>query len=68
MTPLLKYELYWSNTIDGLDWANSANPSQPFTYSNGDTTGYGFHGDFCGYLWLLLPRKSAETSKSDLIA
>lgn len=33
--------------MDGLDWADSANPEQPFVYSNGDPTGYGFHGDFC---------------------
>lgn len=45
--PELHYELYFSNTGDGVpDWNEGMNPEQPFVLSNGDPTGYGFHGDF----------------------
>ena len=27
-----------------LDWSDGLNPNQPFVMSNGDPTGFGFHG------------------------
>jgi hypothetical protein len=49
LTLLSKYEIYWSNSGDGFDWADAADPKQPIVGANGDPTGYGLHGDFCPY-------------------
>ncbi|EAU85171.2 WSC domain-containing protein [Coprinopsis cinerea okayama7 len=44
--PRIFIEVYWdSHSFDGL--RNQAmNPSQPFVFSHGDSTGYGNHADF----------------------
>lgn len=44
--PRLFLEVYW-NTGDFEDFRDEAMaPNQPFVFSNGDPTGYGFHADF----------------------
>jgi len=44
--PRIFIEHYWA-TGDFTDVAGEAkNPTQPFVFSNGDPTGYGYHGDF----------------------
>jgi len=44
--PRIFIEVYW-NTGDVEKFRSQAkNPSQPFVYSYGDTTGYGYHADF----------------------
>ncbi|KAL0578076.1 hypothetical protein V5O48_003894 [Marasmius crinis-equi] len=44
--PRIFMEMYWSSP-DFKDHLNDAmNPEQPFVFSNGDPTGYGYHGDF----------------------
>ncbi|KAM6504060.1 protein of unknown function (DUF1996) domain containing protein [Amanita muscaria] len=44
--PRIFMELYWS-TGDFSALTNDAmNPTQPFVFSSGDSTGYGYHGDY----------------------
>ncbi|KAJ8461929.1 hypothetical protein ONZ45_g18114 [Pleurotus djamor] len=44
--PRIFNEIYWStNAFDNVR-SQAKNPSQPFVFSNGDPTGYGYHGDF----------------------
>ncbi|TFK73295.1 hypothetical protein BDN72DRAFT_736873, partial [Pluteus cervinus] len=44
--PRLFMEVYWnSNTFDGFR-SQAMNSNQPFVYSYGDPTGYGYHADF----------------------
>ncbi|KAH7097284.1 WSC-domain-containing protein [Auriculariales sp. MPI-PUGE-AT-0066] len=42
----LFYEIVWSTPAWADSWWVPANAQQPFVLSNGDPTGYGFHGDF----------------------
>jgi len=42
--PRVFIEVYWST--GDFDRSQAMNPSQPFVYSYGDPTGYGYHADF----------------------
>ncbi|EIM83065.1 uncharacterized protein STEHIDRAFT_160671 [Stereum hirsutum FP-91666 SS1] len=42
--PRIFMEVYYSTS--GFDWSQGKNTSQPFVYSNGDPTGFGYHADF----------------------
>jgi hypothetical protein len=41
--PTLFYEVTYSTNVFANEWSGT---EQPFVFSNGDATGYGFHGDF----------------------
>jgi len=44
--PRIFIEGYWSTTPWYAHLSEAKNPNQPFTFSNGDPTGYGYHADF----------------------
>ncbi|XP_006458990.1 hypothetical protein AGABI2DRAFT_191081 [Agaricus bisporus var. bisporus H97] len=44
--PRIFVEVYWSSHDFESVRSQAMNPSQPFVYSHGDPTGYGYHADF----------------------
>lgn len=44
--PRIFIEVYWDTGSFNALSSQAANPEQPFVFSNGDPTGYGYHGDF----------------------
>ncbi|KAJ7596656.1 hypothetical protein C8J56DRAFT_918004 [Mycena floridula] len=42
----LFYEMMWNVDAWAGLWSKAKNPKQPFVLSMGDSTGYGYHGDF----------------------
>ena len=50
--PILHYETYW-NTMDFAGLWETGQGTQPWVFSMGDPTGYGYHGDFVRPLFQL---------------
>ncbi|KAF9460365.1 hypothetical protein BDZ94DRAFT_938077 [Collybia nuda] len=44
--PRIFIEVYWASNVFDTARSQAKNPSQPFVYSYGDPTGYGYHADF----------------------
>lgn len=44
--PRVFSEIYWDTASWSAHRKDALNSSQPFVFSNGDPTGYGYHGDF----------------------
>ena len=54
------YEVTWSVDVFKDQWYG---PNHPFVFSQGDPTGYGFHGDFVssGSPHIQAPRSDKDT-------
>ncbi|KIY50339.1 hypothetical protein FISHEDRAFT_25108, partial [Fistulina hepatica ATCC 64428] len=44
--PRIFMEVYWGTNTFSDNWSDAMNSSQPFVFSYGDSTGYGYHADF----------------------
>ncbi|GAA6010573.1 hypothetical protein JCM10207_007745 [Rhodosporidiobolus poonsookiae] len=63
--PTLFYEIMWSVDPWNGKRSQAKNPAQPFVTANGDSSGYGYHGDFQNGWDRQVLQKAVETCTSD---